>query len=153
MLAKIHKTMTYIEELSAKLGYPITSDDYVIEDRGCPHKPNALPKGKCGVYMFFYNGEAMKIGKANIRSKARFKSHHYGFNAKSSLAKSLVADTAFATLGVGRENAGAWIKENMHRVEIIISGDCGDAATELIESVMHYAFRPRYEGALHKKGR
>ena len=153
MMNKIQEVMKCVEELSTKLGYPITSKDYYIDDLGCPHEPKGLPKGKCGVYLFFYNGEALKIGKVNDRSPDRFKYQHYGFNAESTLAKSLVADNGFTSLGVDDSNVGSWIKEHMHRVDIVINGECGDAVTMLVESIMLYTFRPCYEGFLHRKGK
>ena len=140
--------MELIEILSARLGYPIKREDYSIEDLGCPHKPTQLPEGKCAVYMFFYQGEALKIGKANMNTKARFTYQHYGFNAMSTLAKSMVADEQFIKMGVTKDNAGNWIKEHTQRVNILVNERCGSAATELIETIFHYQCRPRYEGAL-----
>ena len=144
---KVKNIMDIVCHLSIELCNPITEKDYVIEDRGCPHQSSQLPKGKCAVYMFFYKDEALKIGKANEKSNARYSSQHYGFNARSTLAKSLVADKSMW------ETASDWIKGNTHRINILVDASCGDAAIELIEAVMHYAFNPRYEGALHRKGR
>lgn len=145
--------MLYIEEVSARLGQPITAEDYFIEDLGCPHvKPKNLPKGYAAVYMFAYNSEWLKIGKANIKSKARFTSHHYGFNAKSTLAKSLASDVTMKDYGICRETARAWIAQNTYRINILVKAEKGKAATELIEAIMHYKFRPRYEGAIQEKG-
>jgi len=146
MIEKIKATMLMVENLSLELGYPITKDDYYIEDLGCPHTPTGLPKDYAGVYMFFYDELALKIGKANQKSDARFRSQHYGFNALSTLAKSICQDNDFEN--VNRNNCKEWIKENTHRVNILVKSSCGKAATELIESVFHYQYRPKYEGSI-----
>lgn len=148
-LTEVKTVMLMIEEISAQLGNPITADDYAIEDLGCPHiKPKNLPKGYAAVYMFAYNGEWLKIGKANAKSKARYTSHHYGFNAKSTLSKSLAADQTMSEYGICRENSRAWVEQNTYRINILIKAEKGKAATELIEAMMQYKFRPRYEGAI-----
>ena len=150
---QVKNIMDIFCRLSTELRNPITEKDYIIEDRGCPHLSSQLPKEKCAVYMFFYKDEALKIGKANEKSNARYSSQHYGFNAKSTLAKSLVSDTSMREMGISEKNASDWIKENTQRINIIVNASCGDVAIELIEAVMQYAFNPRYEGALHRKGR
>ena len=146
-------SMESIERLSDELGYPITKEDYYVEHLGCPHKqPSNLPKGYAAVYIFIYveeKGDAitsqfLKIGKANAKSNARFVSQHYGFNAKSTLARSLCEDPDFR--GVNVENVKKWMLNNLCRINILIKEECGKAATELIESVLHYQYRPKYEG-------
>ena len=151
ILQTIEHTMELVEQFTSELGCPISKSDYIIEDLGCPHKPTPLKPEYVGVYLFFYKGKALKIGKANERTKARFLSQHYGFNARSTLAKSIAADPYFAQLGFTKENAGAWIKENTHRINILVTERIGPAASELIEAVFHYQFRPRFEGALQTK--
>ena len=42
------------------------------------------------------------------------------------------------------EDVKAWMLENLHRINVYIKAD--KAKTELVEAVLHYAFRPRYEG-------
>lgn len=149
MKEQVIAAMRIIEKLSAELDCPITDADYYIEDLGCPHdKPKNIPKGYAAVYLFAYNGEWLKIGKANAKSKARFTSHHYGFNAKSTLPKSICADRDMQDCGMNRENARSWIEQNTRRINILVKAEKGKAATELIEAVLHYKFRPRYEGAL-----
>lgn len=147
----IAEKMKIIESLTQKLGYEITDNDYIIEDLGCPHeKPHTLREGYNAVYIFAYGPESeyefLKIGKANANSVARFTSQHYGFSAPSTLAKSLCNDQRFTALGVDEENVKEWMLQNLHRVNIYIKEQCGKAATELVESVLHYAFRPRFEG-------
>ena len=145
------QAMKNIEELSEKLGYKIKSDDYYIEDMGCPHKfPKSLPKGYGAVYLFVYGNddkyEFLKIGKANQKSSARFVSQHYGFNAMSTLAKSICQDPQFQAMGLLPENVKEWMFRNLHRLNIYIKVECGKATTELVEAILHYQFRPRYEG-------
>ena len=140
--------MKLVEGLSKDLGYPITAEDYQIIDAGCPHKSGILPKGYAAIYMFVHGERVLKIGKANAKSSARFSSQHYGFHARSTLAKSLFSDPDYRVYTLMPEEVGAWIKENCHRYNVLIKESCGKAATELVEAVFHYAFRPKYEGAI-----
>lgn len=146
MYKEIKKQMKNIEKLSKQLGYPITSDDYYICDLGCPHKPKSLPNGYSAVYIFKYKSKYLKIGKANSKSNVRFRNQHYGFNANSTLAKSLNADPVFKKKIKSKNNTKNWMLDNLHRIDILIKTSKGKAATELIESVLHYSLRPKYEG-------
>ena len=47
-----------------------------------------------------------------------------------------------------RDNVKDWMLTNLHRINIYIKENCGKAATEFVESIMHYAFRPKYEGSI-----
>ena len=89
-------------------------------------------------------GSILKIGKANEKSNARFVSHHYNFSAPSTLAKSICSDKEFVSLGINQENVKSWMLENLHRINIYVKSN--KATTELVEAVLHYAFRPRFEG-------
>lgn len=148
----IRDTMNYIEDITRKLGNTLSSKSYYIEDAGCPHKQSSLPKGYEAVYIFAYSSktkyEFLKIGKANANSNARFTSQHYGFSAPSTLAKSICKDDEFRQMGITRENVKEWMLNNLYRINIFISADQGKAATELVEAVLHYKFRPRYEGSI-----
>lgn len=148
-LTEVQSVMLLVEEISARLGNPIMSDDYYIEDLGCPHvKPKNLPKGYAAVYMFAYNGEWLKIGKANSKSQARYTSQHYGFNAMSTLSKSLATDPIMSKYEIYKDNSRAWVEQNTYRINILVKVEMGKAATELVEALMHYKFRPKYEGAI-----
>ena len=146
----IRHTMEYIEEVTQELGCALPRKSYYIEDAGCPHKQPSLPKGYAAIYIFAYESgtkfEYLKIGKANANSAARFTSQHYGFSAPSTLAKSICGDDEFRQMGINQENIKEWMLNNLHRVNILISAEQGKAATELIEAILHYKFRPRYEG-------
>ncbi len=145
MIDAITKKMKYIEEITRQLGYALSEDDYFIEDMGCPHtQPKKMPNGYAAVYIFVYQNEFLKIGKANANSHARFVSQHYGFSAISTLAKSICSDERFTSIGVSRENVKLWMMENLQRINIYVKAN--KATTELIEAILHYAFRPRYEG-------
>ena len=42
--------------------------------------------------------------------------------------------------------------ENLHRINIYVRADEEEselAKTELIEAILHYTFRPRFEGNIH----
>lgn len=98
------------------------------------------------VYMFLFNSDFLKIGKANHRSNARFCSHHYSLSAPSTLAKSLLADYEMISFNITPSNVKDWIKTNCRRIDIIIDADLGVFALDLIEGIMHYKYEPRYEG-------
>lgn len=147
----IKEVMKKVEVITKDLGYPISEDAYHIEDMGCPHvQPSQLPKGYAAVYIFVYEqkdkDEFLKIGKANANSSARFVSQHYGFNSLSTLAKSICFDEKFQTMGVTPNNVKEWMLKNLHRINIYIKESLGKAITELVESILHYTYRPRYEG-------
>lgn len=143
----IHEIDTLIQEVTLAIGKPILKDKYEIVDRGQPHiPPTRLPDGKMAVYMFLHEDKFLKIGKANHRSNARFCSQHYGLNAPSTLAKSLLSDSEMSRLGITSSKIKDWIKERCRRIDVIIDADLGVFALELIEGIMHYKYEPKYEG-------
>lgn len=150
LLDEIKTTMEYIEEVTRTLEHALTKDYYYIKDEGCPHQQKPLPKGYAAVYIFACKTEnkyqCLKIGKANVNSNARFTSQHYGFSAPSTLARSVCNDDEFRKMGVTEENVKEWILNNFRRINIFIKAEQGKAATELVEAILHYKFRPRYEG-------
>lgn len=154
VIEEIEQTMDFVEKITATLGYPITKNDYYIEDMGCPHAQPRLPKGYAAVYIFVYESdcdysktcEFLKIGLVNEKSNARFTSQHYGFNAPSTLAKSICSDKAFIALGINNSNVKEWILNHLQRINIYIKSDCGKESRELVEAILHYKYRPRYEG-------
>lgn len=150
ILSEIHAALKEAENLARNLGKDLGA--YEVEDLGCPHTPPKLDKDKAAVYIFIDNktGEFLKIGKANAKSKARFTSQHYGFNAPSTLAKSLCADKSYAKFGLKPENIKAWMLNNLRRINIYIDTDKDPRKTALktalIEAILHYKFEPRFEG-------
>lgn len=147
ILNDIRHTMKYIEEVTQKLGYTFPQESYYIEDAGCPHKQPSLPKGYAAIYIFAYESatkcEYLKIGKANANSAARFASQHYGFNAPSTLAKSICSDYEFCQMGITQENAKEWMLNNLHTVNILISVEQGKATTELVEAILTLQISPK----------
>lgn len=155
-LNEIKNKIEYIEEIMPNLGNKLEDyklEDYEIEDMGCPHEqPKKLPSGHSAIYIFIYKNEVLKIGKANSNSNARFTSQHYGFSTPSTLAKSLCNDKYFKPLinkcgGINKDNLKQWMLKNLRRINIYLEPD--KAKTELVEAILHYAFRPRFEGNIH----
>jgi len=122
----------------------------IIDDLGCPHKPKKLQAGKMAVYIFRKDGENaeyLKIGKAGSRSNARFNSQHYGPNrAKNSLAGCLLNDPGMVPYHLDSNNVGNWIRQNIHRIDILIDQKEGIFVLNFLESFLHCKFRPKYEG-------
>ena len=140
-----------IEEVSRALGKPLrrkkgSTGEIMIKDSATYRhkKPTSLQNDEAAVYMFLTRDAFLKIGKANKKSNARYTSHHYGFNAPSTLAKSLCVNKIVKLESDARE----WILNNTRRINILINCTDKDSkwATGLIEAIMHYKYRPRYEG-------
>ena len=55
-------------------------------------------------------------------------------------------DEEFRLLGINKENVKDWMLNNLHRINIYIKANQGKAVTELAEAVLHYRYRPRFEG-------
>ncbi len=122
-------------------------DRYEIVDRGKPHVPRTLKRGKMGIYTFLYEDDFLKIGKAGPNSNARFFSQHYlPGSAQSNLSRSILADDRMSGLGITEENVGDWIKQNTRRIDILLDASLGIFTLELIEAALHYKYEPRYEG-------
>lgn len=136
------------------LGNPIDCSQITIIDRHVPHTPCSLPKGKMGIYSFYYNGDFLKIGKVGPKSNARFLSQHYNPNSsKSNLARSILNDNKMAKLNLTEQNISEWIKNNCQRVDIILDESLGIFTLELIEAVLHYKYKPLYEGFSSQKNK
>ncbi len=112
-----------------------------------PHEPKRLPAGKMGIYIFYYRGNCLKIGKAGAKSGARFTSQHYApGRAKSNLAKSLFHDNEMKNENLSEKEIGAWIKNNTDRTDILLDKSLGVGALNLLEAFLQYQCRPKYEG-------
>ncbi|MEA4822260.1 MAG: hypothetical protein VB122_08570 [Erysipelotrichales bacterium] len=135
-----------IVKASADTGKPLTSSDFTVIHQPLKHKPLSLPPGKMAVYTFVHNGAFLKIGQANVKSKARYQSHPYNFgSANSTLAKSLLNDPALSRL-VNMANVNQWIKDNCERFDVIIDAKHKKVALNFIEGLLHYKYNPKYEG-------
>jgi len=141
-----------ILDVSRTLGKPIDKDKYEIIDRGLPHQPRSLPIQMMGVYIFWYEGKFLKIGKVGPSSNARFLSQHYNpRSARSTLAASVLSDREMQNKGINETNVGDWIKNNCRRVDILLDSDLGIFALQLIEAALHYKYEPIYEGFVSQR--
>lgn len=135
-----------IVNASTATGKPLCDNDFYIIYQPLQHKPLKLPDGKMAVYTFVYQNEFLKIGQANVRSPARYQSHHYHIKSgDSTLANSLLADPNMHHL-VSPQNINKWIKDNCERFDIIINGELGKVTLNFIEGILQYKYNPRYEG-------
>ena len=120
-----------------------------IIDRGCPHNPTdcKLSQDCSAVYIFKYKDVYLKIGKVGKKSHARFSSHHYSPNrSESNLAKSILNDSDFSNFNLNEKNITEWMKNNLHRIDIIFDNDLNKYVNSVFESTLHYFFKPTYEG-------
>jgi hypothetical protein len=113
-----------------------------------PHKPPAsLPKGKLAVYVFTLGERCLKVGKAGSKSVARYCSQHYGMNAPSTLAKSLLKRQSFiGARGITEKNVKEWICKNTQRVNFLIPSKYGVFALSLLEAFIQCRLQPEFEG-------
>ena len=113
-----------------------------------PHRPpSSLPTGRLGVYVFMYGERCLKVGKAGPKSQARFCSQHYGTNAPSTLAKSLLK--SHVSLGISEldpTRVKAWICENTTRINFLMPAAHGIFALSLLESFIQCRLSPEFEG-------
>lgn len=131
---------------SAAMGKPLTDKDFYIVHQPIHHSSLKLPKGKMAVYTFVYQNKFLKIGQANVKSPARYQSHHYHIKSgDSTLANSLLADPKMQPL-VTQQNITQWIKDNCERFDVIINGNLGKLTLNFIEGILHYKYNPIYEG-------
>jgi len=145
--------MSYVTQIESTinnvfnaLNYPIRKEQIIIEDLGVPHKPKGLPHNKMAVYMFIYEGTFFKIGQAYKNSGARYLSQHYTGSAPSTLRAQILSDSSMKGYGLTDDNIANWMKNNLHRINIIIDAELGKATLTLIESIMHFKYKPKYEG-------
>ena len=136
-----------IIEASRLVGAPLEYEkDFEIKYQPINHKPVALPQGKMAVYTFVYNGNFLKIGQASANAGARYRNQHYNPNAaNSTLANRLINDPENSSL-VNEDNVKQWIKENCERYDVIIDKEYGKFALNFIEGMLHYKYKPKYEG-------
>jgi hypothetical protein len=120
-----------------------------VEELPSPHRPpSKLPTGKMAVYVFSYQGNALKVGKVGPKSQARYTSQHYNpGSAPSTLAASLLKSGAeIGISNVSRENVSEWIKNNTNRFNFIIDPSCGIHVLTLLESFLQCRLQPVFEG-------
>lgn len=125
-----------------------------------PHKRlSSLPPGLQAVYAFLLGDRCLKVGKAGPKTQARFTSQHYGMNAPSTLAKSILANpqrlvdllppelrNEVATLN--EATVGAWIERNAARLHLFLPTRAGPLALALLEAFVQCRLNPVFEGKL-----
>lgn len=112
------------------------------------HIPLALPANSAAVYIFKWNDNYLKVGKAGPNSNPRYQSQHYSVNANgSTLAKTLRDEPEFhAMVGAYPDtNWGEWIKENTTRFNIIIPANLGPKFLHFIEAFFILKCNPLFE--------
>jgi hypothetical protein len=142
-LLKLKKKLVEVIRLT---GTEILEDQIEILDRGIPHIPSGLPKGKMGIYSFIYQDQFLKIGKAGPNSNGRFRSQHYIPNSsQSNLSKSIMLDIDLKK-ELTKETVGEWIKNNTRRIDFLLDASLGVFVLSLVESFLQLHFKPKYEG-------
>lgn len=148
MNIKLKKEIVDLITMASKsIGKPMVEGvDFEIVYQPLKHKYKVLPDGKIAVYTFYYKNQFLKIGQANIKSKARYQSHHYHIKSgKSTLANSILQDNSMKSI-IGENNITQWICDNCERYDVVIDGTRHDKmALNFVEGLLHYYYRPKYE--------
>lgn len=135
-------------KVAALAGVEIPRSDIQIAYLPAPHRPpSSLPVGKLAVYVFMYIDKCLKVGKAGPNSAARYCSHHYGFNAPSTLAKSLLKRQAeIGVSGLTEQSAKAWICQHTTRLDFLMPSRHGVFVLSLLEAFVQCRLQPVFEG-------
>ena len=138
----------------------LTSANVRHEVLPAPHsRPGSLPPGSQAVYAFLLGDRCLKVGKAGPNTQARFTSQHYGINAPSTLAKSILArpQRLADLLPPGRRQeattlteatVGPWIERNAARLHIFVPTQAGPLALGLLEAFVQCRLNPVFEGKI-----
>ena len=145
-------------QVAALAGISITTYDIRCEILPAPHKrPAKLPAGKKVVYVFCAGGKCLKVGKAGLKSHARFSSQHYlPKSCQSNLAKSLLADlsgesafrlyfTADTGAGLTHSNIGQWMEQHAARYHFFVDETQPAPLLSLLEIFLQCRLRPVFE--------
>jgi hypothetical protein len=127
----------------------VNADTLILErlEAGESHVRSALPDGKAAVYIFLADGQCLKVGKVNSKSRARFQSQHYSAkSSRSNLARSLVADDEFRSM-IGDGDCGEWIRKNTTRYNILIPVELGEPFLHFAEAFMILKLQPKFEAS------
>ena len=100
------------------------------------------------VYSFFHDGVCLKVGIVGPKSQARYVSQHYSpASATSTLGGSICRDPAAVGLDVlDVGDAGAWMRENLCRADLILPASYGMQVLRFAEAFLHLRWNPRFEG-------
>lgn len=124
----------------------------------CPHqRPRALPAGTQAIYVFLLGDTCLKVGKAGPDSHARFATQHYGSNAPSTLAQSIIRDRSHVlrlTTTEARaevealtiESVGRWLQRRTSRFHVLLPAHAPACALTFAEAFTQCRLRPVYEG-------
>ena len=125
----------------------ISNKDIEIEERYAPHRPpSCIPNGKMAVYVFIFQNECLKVGKAGPNSHARYVSQHYNpKSSNSNLAKSVLKIWS-DVYALNESNIGSWIKTNTHRYNFILDEGTGIRILTFLETFLQCKLKPRFEG-------
>lgn len=148
------ETKQLIFNILKQVGIAIREEQFKFRNCGNPHKPK-LPKDNMAIYTFQYNNTFLKIGKCSAKNKSRFYSHHYHPSRNhSNLSKSILRDSDMNYLKSSQsefltdDTVGDWIKMNTTRIDILLDANLSIFTINLIESILHSLYHPRYEGHL-----
>jgi hypothetical protein len=132
-----------------------------IMKNGDEHKPTKLKKEESGVYVFLNEKDCFKVGKAGVKSKARWNSHHYNLDRKtpSTLAKSIYnhkgkfkkyfSENFHDEIdGLDENNIKDWIINNLTRIEFILNYD-DKFELNLLEALVQFKLKPIFEGKIN----
>lgn len=133
---------------AALAGVEIPRPDIQVACLPAPHRPpSSLPVGKLAVYVFMYADRCLKVGKAGPNSAARYCSQHYGLNAPSTLAKSLLKRQAdIGVNGLTEQGVKDWICKNTTRLDFLMPSRHGVFALSLLEAFVQCRLQPVFEG-------
>ena len=160
----------YIKTISKALGkeIEISDNDIIVTEPGCANHNRIVWEENCMyVYSFWYNGEVLKIGKAGPNSRERYKNHHYNsLSSKSCLARSLLIQgkSVLSEWGIDYEkelqleakthksskSIKDSIKNKCTRIDVRLPFDSSIKddifKLELVEAILHYVYKPIFEG-------
>ena len=128
-------------------------------EKGNTHKPTTLKMDEKGVYVFLTENYCFKVGKAGPKSQARWNSQHYNLDTStpSTFPKSIMQNlnrfkkffpkNKHAEIDeLCKQNIKQWIKENVSRIEFVIFANEPKHALNLLEALVQFRLRPKYEG-------
>jgi len=138
---------------AALAGLDISSSAIEIAFLHAPHRPpSSLPSGKLAVYAFMFGDRCLKVGKAGPKSAARYCSQHYGFNAPSTLTKSLLKRQAdIGVNGINEQTAKDWICCNTARLDFLLPWRYGVFALSLLEAFVQCRLKPEFESFISQR--
>jgi hypothetical protein len=133
---------------AALAGVEVVRSDIQVAYLPAPHRPpSSLPADKFAVYVFMYGDRCLKVGKAGPNSVARYCSQHYGFNAPSTLAKSLLKrQSDIGVSGLTEHSARDWICKHTARLDFLMPSRYGIFALSLLEAFVQCRLQPEFEG-------